>query len=221
MNEYRISKNREEIVKLFQKKFENENMLTMWQKDLLTGERIFKCEVKFYSFDKYEGTFSIEISQEQRNNFDSKLETYFLLNAQDFVFKTKSAIIQSDSRKIITFKIPYDIRLKELRVHPRVYIDSDSKRFVLARFGSKKDKSQSVEVACPIYNISKAGICIIVSKETLSSIKLNEAIDLEGLSFFESLTNEMKAVVKNARVYADKGFGTDEFYALGLEFQLT
>jgi hypothetical protein len=62
MNEYRISKNREEIVKLFQKKFENENMLTMWQKDLLTGERIFKCEVKFYSFDKYEGTFSIEIS---------------------------------------------------------------------------------------------------------------------------------------------------------------
>ncbi len=221
MNEYRISKNREEIVKLFQKKFENENMLTMWQKDLLTGERIFKCEVKFYSFDKYEGTFSIEISEEQRNNFDSKLETYFLLNAQDFVFKTKSAIIQSDSRKIITFKIPYDIRLKELRVHPRVYIDSDSKRFVLARFGSKKDKSQSVEVACPIYNISKAGICIIVSKETLSSIKLNEAIDLEGLSFFESLTNEMKAVVKNARVYADKGFGTDEFYALGLEFQLT
>ena len=76
-------------------------------------------------------------------------------------------------------------------------------------------------MACPIYNISKAGICIIVSKETLSSIKLNEAIDLEGLSFFESLTNEMKAVVKNARVYADKGFGTDEFYALGLEFQLT
>lgn len=57
-----------------------------------------------------------------------------------------------------------------------------------------------------------------MSKETLSSVKLNEPIELEGLSFFESLENEIKAVVRNARVHAKKGFAKDDYYALGLEF---
>ena len=221
MQEYRISKSREEIIKLVQKKFEAETFMTVWQKDPTTGLRTFKCNVKFSSLDPYEGIFSVAIDEEQRANFNSSLETYFLLHVQDFVFKTKVSIIQPNKKNSMNFQIPHDVRLKELRIHPRVYLNSSEKRFVAAKFGSKDDRQITVDVACPIYNISKSGVCIIVSKETLSNIKLNEAIFLEGLSFFESLSNEMKAVVKNARVYSKRGHSTDELYALGLEFQPT
>lgn len=219
MDAYRISKSREEIIKLVQKKFKSENMMTIWQKDPANENRSFKCDARFYSLHPHEGIFSISINEEERKNLNPDLEVYFLLKVQDFVFKTKLAVAQPVDQSIVTFQIPYDVRLKELRVHPRVYLNSEEKRFVAASFVSKKGKSESVEVACPIYNISKSGICIIVSKETLSSIQLNEAIELEGLSFFDSMANEVKAIVRNARVYTKKGISTDEYYALGLEFQ--
>lgn len=219
VSEYRISKSRDEIIKLVQKKFEAETTMTIWQKDLKTGERSFKCEVKFSSIDIYEGVFSIAISDIDKAHFNTHLETYFLLQIQDFVFKTRTSIVHAGKNGSLTFQIPHDVRLKELRIHPRTYIDQEDKRFVAAKFNSKDSDETSISVACPVYNISKSGICIIVSKETLSSVKLNEAIALEGLSFYESLGNEMKAIIRNARVHTKRGFGKDEYYALGLEFQ--
>lgn len=219
MDDYRISKNRDEIVKLVQKKFESETLMTIWQKADKSETRSFKCDVKFYALDQHEGTFSIAIDEKLRHTFNPKLETYFLLKVQDFVFKTKVSIVQPADKNFINFQIPHDVRLKELRIHPRIYIQSEDKRFVSARFESKNGESITIDVACPIFNISKTGICIIVSKETLSSIKLNESIKLEGLSFFDSMANEVKAIVRNARVHSKKGFGTDEYYALGLEFE--
>lgn len=219
VSEYRISKSRDEILKLVQKKFEAETTMTIWQKDPITDSRIFKCEVKFSSIDTFEGVFSIAIDEEQKSYFNPSIDTYFLLSVQDFVFKTKTSVVQVAKKGTLTFQIPHDVRLKELRMHPRVYMNMDDRRFVSAKFNSKDQDEAHVSVACPIYNISKTGICIIVSKETLSSVKLNEAIALEGLSFFESLGNEMKAVIRNARVHTKKGYGKDEYYALGLEFQ--
>ncbi len=219
MQEYRISKSREEIIKLVQKKFESENMMTIWQKDLETGTRIFKCDGKFSSLNPFDGVFTIAIDEKHKINFNPKLETYFLLQVQDFVFKTKTSVTQKSEKNSLCFQIPHDVRLKELRVHPRVYINPDEKRFVSAKFESKNGESLTIDVSCPIFNISKSGICIIVSKETLSEVKLNESISLEGLSFFDSLKNDMKCVVRNARVYSKKGLESDELYALGLEFQ--
>lgn len=219
MNEYRISKSRDEIIKLVQKKFEAETSMTVWQKDPVSGERIFKCTAKFSSLDPYEGIFTVALDDEEKKHFNDKLETYFLLQVQDFAFKTKSSVTKVSKKGTLAFQIPHDVRLKELRMHPRVYIPSDEKRFVSAKFGSRDEKEETVDVACPIYNISKSGICIIISKETLSAIKLTEEIELEGLSFFDSLSNEVRAIVKNARVYTKKGFSNDDYYALGLEFQ--
>ncbi len=219
MEAYRISKSREEIIKLVQKKFKSESTMTIWQKDTDNETRSFKCEAKFYSLHPHDGTFSIIINEEQRKKINPELEVYFLLKVQDFVFKTKLSLIQPIDNSVISFQIPFDVRLKELRLHPRIYIPSEEKRFVSVSFVSKKGKEQSIAVACPIYNISKSGICIIVSKETLGSVKLSEAIELEGLSFFDSMANEVKAIVKNARLYTKKGHVNDEYYALGLEFQ--
>nr|BDT29643.1 hypothetical protein BHI3_31090 [Bacteriovorax sp. HI3] len=219
MEDYRISKNREEIIKLVQKKFESETSMTIWQKDPASGERTFKCEVKFASLDSYNGTFTVAIAEEQKVTFNPKLETYFLLQVQDFVFKTKASVSVSSKKGSLAFQIPHDVRLKELRIHPRFYIPQEEKRFVSAKFESRDNNIPTVDVACPIYNISKTGICIIVSKETLSNIKLTETIELEGLSFFDSLTNEAKAIVRNARIYTKKGYLNDDYYALGLEFQ--
>lgn len=219
MEEFRISKNRDEIVKIIKQKFESENLMTIWQKDHKTGERVFKCDVQFHSLNHFEGHFSVVIDEENKKNFRHDLDTYFLLKFQDFVFKTKNSTTQPKNSNSINFQIPYDVRLKELRIHPRIYLTTTEKRYVSVTFASKEHEIKSLNVACPIYNISKTGICIIISKETLSSIKLNEEIALEGLSFFDSLSNEKKAIVRNARVYSKKDLSSDEFYALGLEFQ--
>lgn len=219
MEDYRVSKSREEIIKLFQKKFETETSMIIWQKEPVTGERIFKCEAKFSSLDPHNGVFTIEINDTQKLAYNPKLETYFLLQVQDFVFKTKSSVSLASHDNEIAFQIPHDIRLKELRSHPRFYIPPEDKRIVAVSFKNKDHNKTSIDVACPIYNISKSGICIIVSKETLSQIKLSESIKLEGLSFYESLKNEARAIVKNARVFSKKGFTTDDYYALGLEFE--
>ena len=219
MEGYRISKSRDEIVKVLQKKFEAENTLILWQKDPKTLERKFKCEVKFSDLNINEGFFSIQINKHDHEHFNPQIETYFLLTVQDFVFKTKISTVKSEIINTLNFQIPYDVCLKEMRAHPRTYIDQDEKRFVSAKFFGNNKKTKEINVACPIYNISVSGICIIISKETLSSIKLNEEIHLEGLSFFESLQNAKKAIVRNARLYCQKGLTNDEFYAIGLEFQ--
>lgn len=217
MKEYRISKSRDEIIKVVQKKFESETLMTIWQKDPKTGTRLFKCDVKFSSLQPHEGVFSVDISEDQKKNFNPHLETYFLLHVQDFVFKTKTSVSHAHKKATLFFQIPYDVRLEEKRLHSRTYIKSEEKRFISAKFGTKD--SGIIDVACPIYNISVSGICIIISKETLSVIKLNHEVSLEGMSFFESLPHEMKAIVRNARIHTKKELGSDEFYALGLEFK--
>lgn len=217
MKEYRVSKSRDEIIKIVQKKFEAETLMTIWQKDPKTGSRLFKCDIKFSSLDPHEGVFSVDISEEQKKNFNPNLETYFLLNIQDFVFKTKTSVSHPHEKGTLFFQIPHDVRLQEKRQHTRTYLKSEDKRFVSAKFETKD--SGIIDVACPIYNISSSGICIIISKETLSVIKLNNELTLEGLSFYESLSHSMKAIVRNARIHTKKELGSDEFYALGLEFK--
>jgi hypothetical protein len=216
--EYRISKSREEIIKIVQKKFESETLMTIWQKDPVTGNRRFKCDVKFSSLDIHEGVFSCNINEADKKNFKPELETYFLLSVQDFVFKTKTSVVHNNKKEALVFQIPHDVRLQEKRSKPRMYLNIEDKKLVSAVFGTKT--SGSLDIACPIYNISESGVCIIISKETLSVVKLNSEIILKGLNFFENLPMEIKAIVRNARIHAKKDMNSDEFYALGLEFKL-
>lgn len=218
MQQYCTSTNREEIIKLVQKKFETESTVTVWQKDPSNDARSFLCDAKFSSIDIHDGIFTVEFDQEQMKNFNRKLDTYFLFEAQGFVFKTRASPYNEIKNCSVAFSFPQTVKLKELRVHPRVYFSSEEKRIVSVRFESKNKNEASIDVFCPVYNISKSGICIIITKETLSNVNLNESIEIHGLSFYESLSDEIKAVVKNARVHK-KGFATDDCYALGLEFQ--
>lgn len=220
MQQYRTSNKREEIIRIVQKKFETGSIVTIWQKTPGSEERSFKCEAKFTSIDIYEGIFTVNIDQNQVNFFNRNLETYFLFEDQGFVFKTKTSLYANTKDSSVPFAFPLSVKLKELRIHPRTYFANEDKRVVCVKFENKnKNGPPYVDVSCPIYNISKSGICIIVTKETLSNIELSGKIELEGLSFFESLSNELKAVVKNARIHSKKGITTDDSYALGLEFQ--
>lgn len=220
MQQYRTSTKREEIIRIVQKKFEAGSTVTIWQKTPGTEERSFKCEAKFTSIDIYEGIFTVNIDPNQAKCFNRDLETYFLFEDQGFVFKTKTSLYVSTKDSSRAFTFPQSVKLKELRIHPRTYFAIEDKRVVCVKFENKnKNGPIHIDVSCPIYNISKGGICIIVTKETLSNVELSGAIELEGLSFFESLANELKAVVKNARVHSKKGITTDDSYALGLEFE--
>ena len=177
------------------------------------------CEVQFHSINPQEGVFSIKNADEKlRKNFNPKLETYFLLESNNFTFKTKKAISGLFNEMILSFQIPSVIKREERRQHPRDYIKIEEKRYVNTTFQSKLNPNELINISCPIYNISKDGICIVVSKETLSNINLNESISLEGLGFFENLPNTHEAVIRYARIQKKQGYNSDHLYALGLEF---
>ncbi len=217
MDLYRISKSRDEITKQLEKKFQDSGHFTIWQKNN-EGEREFVIETKFKNFFENDRTFSIFLTKEQFSKANKKAEFYFLLKGHDFVFKSRLAIDQIAGE--VRFQLPKEVRLKELRLHPRKYFAENEKINIEVCFDPKSTNktSDKVQTVCPVLNISVSGICIVVSKETLSQIDLSKEINLKGLGFYENLTSEMKAVVKNARVYIKKNFSSDEFYALGLQF---
>lgn len=218
MQKYRISNSRDEIIKILQVKFKTESRLSVWQKNPETAERDFKCAAKFTSLDPAEGVFTILVEDSQRKHFNPTFETYFLLEVQDFAFKSKTSILYKNTDKHLTFQIPQNVGLKERRSRPRFYVAPENKRNVLAIFESREEERVSFSVSCPVYNISTGGICIIVSKETLCNVKLKSAVELEGLAFYENLSNKSKAIVRNARAHTKKGLRSDDYYALGLEF---
>ncbi len=214
---YRISKSRSEIISCLEKKFKSSGIFKVWQKNE-KGDREFIVEAKLFSFNAEEGFFSLSIDPQEFKKSNTKLEYYFLLEGHDFVFKSKLSIDQVPTE--YRFQFPKEVRLKELRTHSRKYFSLDDKITVEVKFNKKNAKeSEKVFSSCPVLNISKGGVCIIVSKETLTKIDIDKEIEIIGLGFFENLESDMKAIVKNARVYINKSLSHDDQFALGLQFQ--
>lgn len=223
-NKFRLTKDRSEILKVLNQKFQANSTFLVWQKPKDSNnahERKFVTEAYVKSIDLIDGNFVVEVKESEKENFNPKLETYFLLKDDDFVFKTKQSIVQPISSKNISFQSPKEVRLAELRLCPRTYFDERDFKMVNVVFRAKNEIEESSEIkaTCRIFNISKTGICIIITKETLSEINLKDTITIEGLSFFEQLENVKDAIVKNARVFSKKTIKSDESFAIGLEFQ--
>lgn len=216
--DYRVSKSREEINKRLKKKFESSGFFTVWQKADTVGIREFVVEAKLQSVDPEAGIFTVIIPAEIFANAKKEKDFYFLLQGHDFAFKSRLILSVPGE---LRFKIPKEIRIQELRMHPRIQFEKEEKVSVDVTFHIKKPQNSNsllIESRCPVLNVSLGGICIVVSKETLSLIDLTKEIHIADLTFFESLKPDMKAVIRNARVYIKKGIINDEYYALGLQF---
>lgn len=205
---YRFSKDRAEIIKKLEEKFAQSNLLTIWQKNN-DGSRKMIDKMHFHALIAEDGVFTIESGLDKISLFDKLKEVYFLLEEHDFVFKTKLAMDQKD---LITFQIPKEIRLKELRVQDRIYYSLEDKKNVEVSFFLKKSNTQ-LKIACPMVNISVGGMCLVITKETLSVIDLSREV------LVSDFNGERLTVVKNARVYKNKSFNQDELYAIGVQFK--
>jgi hypothetical protein len=215
---YRISTKRDEIIKILNLKFKENQEFTVWQKDSKTNERLFITEAKLSSLDSTDGLFSIVLTNEHgKVLFQQNLDTYFLLKGEDFVFKTK--LSRDQEKNAISFQAPREVRLEEMRTAPRKYFQESECVNINVTFLNKDNDNEKVRASCKLFNISNGGVCIIISKETLSEINLKKEIVLEGLNFFLQLENIKKAIVRNARIHNKKTIKSDETFAIGLEFQ--
>jgi hypothetical protein len=208
MEYYRFSKNRAEIIKVLAQKLNGESMLTVWQKNE-DESRIFLDKMPFHALFPEAGVFTLHLTLKEAEHIDPQKDVYFLLEEQDFIFKTKLAVEQ---KELITFQLPREVRLKESRAHERQYFSLDDRRYAEVIFVSKDDDN-GISLNCPLVNISAGGACIIVSKETLSSINFNADISLKLTAQFQ------KAIIRNARVFIKKNLNQDELYAIGVQFQ--
>ncbi len=215
---FRISTKRDEILKILNLKFKEHQEFTVWQKDLKTNERLFVTEARLSSLDSVDGLFSIILIDEHETiSFKDNLDTYFLLKGEDFVFKTK--LSQDQKKGAISFQAPREVRLEEMRSAPRKYFEDNECANINVTFLNKDNENEKVRANCKLFNISNGGVCIIISKETLSEINLKKEIILEGLNFFHEVESTKKAIVRNARIHNKKTIKSDETFAIGLEFQ--
>lgn len=72
---YRLSKNRDEILNALKNKFKAGSVLIIWQKCPDTNERIFLIEANFKSIDLIENTFAVDIKNEDIKKIDRFLDT--------------------------------------------------------------------------------------------------------------------------------------------------
>jgi hypothetical protein len=205
MDQYRFSKGRAEIIKALSSKLNGESLLTVWQKNE-NGSRSFLERMPFHELFADEGVFTLKVTKEHIAHIDSTKDIYFLLEEHDFIFKTKMAI---DQKSNVTFQIPREVRLKELRAHERQYFTLEERKFVDVIFAGKENE---ISLSCPLINISVGGACIVVSKETLSSIDFSATIQVKYLSEFQT------AAIRNARVFIKRHLNQDELYAIGVQF---
>lgn len=219
LDNFRLSKNREEILNVLNKKLQDQSRFILWQKNPENNQREFIMEADFTSLDMVDGIFTIHLCNDMKSNFNRNAETYFLLKGEDFAFKTKPAIVQPQNPQAITFQSPKEVRLVELRNHPRVYFEETDFKNVEVSFSPKSESGHNINTVCRVFNISKGGVCLIITKETLGKINLQQDVEISGLGFFENLDHKKIAVVRNARVYAKKTIKSDELYAIGLEFK--
>jgi hypothetical protein len=206
--EYRFSKNRPEIVKSLASRLSAGCTLSIWQKES-DGSRSILEKMIFHELFPDEGVFTLRTSTELPFKIDATKDVYFLLEEHDFIFKTKMAVDQKD---FLTLQIPKEVRLKEFRVHERQYFTLEEKKFADVVFVEKKSKDK-ISVSCPVLNISEGGASILVTKESFSNIDFSADVLFKMTNAFQI------AIIRNARVFSKKGLRTDEFYAIGVEFQ--
>lgn len=204
---YRISKNKQEIVKALSNKLNVECSLTVWQKGS-DGSRNFLKAITFNELFPEEGVFTLKIPSDTTLDINENKEIYFLLEGHDFVFKTKLAV---DQKNLLTVQIPREVQLKESRVHERTYFNLEDRKFVELVYTDKK--YNQISIACPLVNVSDGGACIVISKETISNIDFKKDVLIKFNNSFQS------ASIRNARVFEKKDLNADELYALGVEFQ--
>ena len=205
---YRFSKQRPEIVKNLEKNLKGGCSVLVWQKNI-DGTRSFVQNMTFCSLFPEEGVFTLKETTEYAGPLDLNKDVYFYMEEENFIFKTKMAVVQKD---IMTLQIPREIRLKEFRIHDRTYFSLDEKKSVLVIFPIK-EQMNAINVSCPLINISESGACILVSKETFS--KIDFSIDLT----LKLTTDFQRAVIRNARLFIKKTLSHEELYAIGIEFQ--
>ena len=206
--EYRYSKQRPEIIKTLADKLTAECALTIWQKQA-DGTRNFVQTMTFHALFPEEGVFTLKANINDFKHIDPKKEIYFLLENHDFIFKTKIAVEQ---KGYMTLQIPREIRLKELRGKERIYFTLQEKKFAEVIF-PLKNSSNEISLTCPLINISDGGVCIVVSKETISNIDLSADVRLKLTADFQ------RAIIINARIFLKKSLNSDDLYAIGVEFQ--
>jgi hypothetical protein len=214
---FRATFNRKEILQSLSTKFADIGSFILWQKDPKTGKRSISQEVKFDSINIKYNFFSIVLETKDLAYFDKDLDTYFVLKNYDFVFKTRFVSASPTDARILLFKIPKDVRLEELRQHPRQILLSNEKATVSAIFENKKDSSK-VHTICPVINVSLGGICLMLSSSTVKLINFEKEILLQPITSLPELRVPTNALIRNIRVFAKKSFLKEESFAIGLEF---
>lgn len=218
MQKFRTSKDRKEIFKVLKKKLEESAVFSIWQKDK-EEKRTFLASLPLHTCSIEEANFSVILDRELSITFDSDLDTYFLIDGQDFVFRTTVSIDQSSDLYIVNFSLPREVRMAELRNHPRTTFSLEEKKIAEASFPNKSSKLDNIVSTCPIINISAGGVCLLITKETLCQIDFDQIVEIKGLDFFLKGIKKARAKIRNARVYSSKKLNTDEMYALGLQFE--
>jgi predicted DNA binding CopG/RHH family protein len=218
-NNFRVTSNRNEILKNLSTKFTEVGSFLLWQKFENSEKRTISTNVKFDTLNIKYNFFTVRIENQDIEKIKKDTDTFFLLKDYNFVFKTRLISISPSDPNIFQFKLPKDIHLKELRKDPRREIEQNEKINIEVIFEDKID-GKKLNAVCPILNISNGGVSILLTSETMKRIKIDEKVMLCPQTSLPELRHPTLAIIRNVRVFSKKTFIKGEVFAIGLEFIL-
>lgn len=170
----------------------------------------FQIEGKLDSIDEQgQMTFNLNESVE----FDLEKDVFFAMTDSTLVFKIK--VLKYNEKQIFT-NLPEEAKYKERRKDKRKkYKIKDYKQVELLFIFKEGVKGDNV--LSSVIDISKSGICLLVTKETLNQIETEKELVITSISSDLGFKLE-KGKIMNARKYIGVTMAKGEFYALGIMF---
>lgn len=205
---YRITNDRNEIINSLTSKLSKNCSITVWQKQI-KNERIVLGNMTFGNIYEKEGVFTLKADNPSLLAIDPEKDVYFLVDDHDYIFKTNLATLQKNT---MTLEIPKEVQLKEFRCYEREVFNLKDQKSVDVIFSAKKDFKR-IKLCCPIINISEAGACFLITKESMS------IIDFTADILFKLYSNNETAIIRYVKIFTKKNLKSDENYAIGVKFQ--
>lgn len=213
-NKLRISQNLREIARLLKKMQQNGFKVTIWQN--IDGKREISTAYIHY-INKNDRTLSLKPFGRKKFRFDKKMSIYIHGDEQSLLFKTSPSF---NSKQMIVFPIPREVRLIEKRFEPRIDIEEKlSNEIIFDKFQGFKDKPNEFVFMC--LDLSSSGLAFRIFSHDLTQFTIGNKLNIKKICNIKFDKNHQGEIVYIKAFPRKEKFGTSNIFRVGVKFGKT
>jgi hypothetical protein len=200
-----------EIISFLARSAAEQIKFVIWPEHNSTSQFTFSGSLA--NVDDEDGTIMLNtLVPPKKKLSDVECNYYFLSQDKDLLFKAKL-----NDKFFTNFQLPKKIRAPENRKYTRTEYKKEHKREIDVSFVSKT--GERLKVLTTLLNVSKGGMCLMVSRETLSQISFDREVLVHSMELHPEY-KDFQGYIRNARTICKISLKQDNFYALGIEWNI-